>query len=155
MLTSGEYGLYSSVYTSLTGTGLTVGRIEQTPNTGHMRMLVQNNSSGGTITDGAAVMFTSGFASSYVVDATTGVGTPMVGVNDMAGASIPAGSYFWITIKGFCKVLVATGTSINDRVSPSATAGTLGAQVSGMPVHCVAYAANSSGSQAKTLCYIY
>jgi len=119
-------------------------------------MLVQNNPGGGTLPIGAALKFTSGYASSYEVDETAASAHTdyTLGVNDNAGATIPAGSYFWASIKSFCSPLVATGTSIGQVVDSSAVAATL-APDGTLQTNIVAAAANSSGSPAQTLCYIY
>ena len=154
-----KYGLFTDTYTSLTGTGLMPGMVAASTNSPDLKMLVQNNSSGGTITAGEALMFTTGAATSYEVDAATGTGTPIIGVNDQAGtvhtgASIAAGTYFWMSYKGFAYPLVATGRSVNDLLGPSATAGTLDVRSTAMQSNIVLLAANSSGGALAKLCFI-
>ena len=167
MLTPANFGLLSSVYTSLTGTGLMPGQLQQVQNTPNVKMLVQADSSGGTIAAGAACRFKSGYASSYIVGETAAAADYVEGVNDNAGAAIPAGSYFWLSVEGFAYPLVASGTSIGELLSSSGTAGTLGAAATTgagtspsiiapqVQANIVAEAANSSGNPAATLVYLH
>jgi hypothetical protein len=159
MLTPANFGLLSSVYTSLTGTGLMPGQLQQVQNSPNIKMLVQA-SSAGTIAASAACRFTSGYASTYLVSETGAAADYVEGVNDNAGAAIPAGSYFWLSVGGFVSVLAADGTAIGEILASSATAGTLGPSTTTtaspqVQANIVAQAANSSGNPAVTLAYLH
>lgn len=129
MLTSTTVDSGSAVYTSLpVGLGLTAGMIIQDPNTAHFRILVQNNSSGSTIANNAALIWTTASnATGYLVDASTAAAQVIAGVNDLANSTIAAGSFFWMTYKGPATVLVAASVSSGVQVVTSSTAGQLGA----------------------------
>ena len=153
-----NFGLFTSTYTSLAGTGLQAGMVKQVPNAADYKMLVQNNPSGGTITAGECLMWTSGAAASYEVDATTGTGTPIIGVNDQAGtvhtgASIAAGTYFWMSCKGFCYPQVLTAQSANALLGPSGTAGSATTRSTSQQSNILLCAA--SGAGGATLAYIF
>lgn len=157
MLTSATFGLSTDVYSTLpSGSGLAVGEVVQFQNIGRLRMLVQYNpSASGALAANAAVKFI-GTAGAYVVDEVAAAGDSVLGVNDLAGTTIPVGNYFWITIKGPCFPLLTTTISAGTIVNPGATAGSLSA--------ASATAANqqtnieslaSSGSGGATACWIY
>lgn len=158
MLTSQNFGLLSSTYSSLSAagqgaSGLTVGMVQQVPNTPNFKMLVQNDNA--TLAANAAVTFKSGSASSYIVTPCTTTGTPCIGVNDNAGGTVAANYYFWISIRGFVSVLAANGVAVDDLLGPTATSGTLDARTTAQQANIVATAANSSGSAAATAAYIF
>ena len=148
-----NYGDTTAVYTALVG-GLQVGMYDGQVNTWRQRIFVQNNPSGSTIAIGAALKFTAGSASSYEVDATTGTGDVCVGINDAAGATIPAGSYFWMTVRGFCKPLVLNGVTQGQVLAPSATTGVLQQSAGDFQGNISAAAAQSGGGNTQTLCWM-
>ena len=157
MLTPANFGQTSDVYATLpTGSGLVLGMVRQEPNAWRFRQLVQNNPIGSTIVNGAALTWTATEGGEYVVDATTATtDTPCVGVNDAAGASISAGQYFWMTIKGFASALVANGTAQGVVVNPIATAGVLGVTTAvNQQGNIITAAAQTGGGNTITLCQI-
>ena len=146
-----NYGLFSDTYSSLTGTGLSVGMTKEVPNTPNVKMLVQNDS-GGTLADGAALKFTT--PASFLVAADASAAIPVIGIQDNVGGTVAVNLYFWASIEGFCYPLVATGTSIGDLLNPSAASGVLGPYATTGQGDIQAQAANTSGSAAKRLCFI-
>lgn len=151
------FGLLSSQYSSLSlAGGLLPGQIQTNQNTGNVKMFVQNDPSGGNLTVNAALKFKSGSATSFIIQPTAASAhTDYVeGVNDQVTAVVPAGYYFWMTLKGQCTPLVASGVNIGDTIDASATAGTLSGSAT-KQTNIVAQAANSSGSAAATACYIH
>ena len=156
-----RYGQSTDVYTAaqLAATGLLAGQVYEVPNSPTRRMLVRNNPSGSSILAGQAVMFTSGYANSFYVDAVTS-GVPALGVNDNAttlhtGDTILVGYYFWVTIKGFAYPNVKTGTSANTLVCPCATAGALDTRTTTNQSNIMLLVANSTGSDAQKAAYIF
>lgn len=149
MLTSGNFGLYSETYTSLTGTGLQVGRRETTPDNLAEKMLVLNDS-GATIAANAAVSFIAASATSYEVaaaDSDTDASL-VIGVNDNVGGTVADNVYFWITVRGFATVLVNAGIVAGGLVAPSSTAGSLGAAGNTQQTNIQAIEASPGGGGA-------
>lgn len=149
MLTSGNFGLYSDTYTSLSGTGLIVGRRETTQDNKKTVMLVLNDSAA-TIAANAAVSFIAATASEYEVaaaDSDTDASLA-IGVNDNVGGTVADNVYFWITVQGFATVLVNAGISAGGLVAPSSTAGSLGASGTSQQTNIQAIEASPGGGGA-------
>jgi hypothetical protein len=184
MLTSVPPGLFNQVYSTLpTALGFQLGDIAQVANSDKFVMLVVNhdqsaaNGGGGggsTITANEALQWNTTASHSnvpfYGVDAlAASATTECVGVNDMAGAgsnaypasiggaSITAGQYFWMTVRGWCYPLVAASTTAGAVVGPgTGAAGTLQATTPGTTSQSgsiVCVAGTASGSAAAALCY--
>jgi hypothetical protein len=132
---------------------MAVGQTYPIANSNAEKVLVQNNPSGSTLAIGAALKFTSGSASSYVVDATTAATDVCIGVADNPTTTVPAGSYFWMSTKGFCSPLVANGTAFGKVLEPSGTAGVLQATAGDNQGNISSAAAQSGGGNTQTLCW--
>jgi len=117
------YGV-SSVQTTLQQ-GMSTGQKVILPN-GKECTLVQNSSGGSTIAKNAALVLSLA-SGALTVNATSAANTIATGVNDNANATIPAGSYFFMTERGLMYPLVAASVAAGAIVNPSGTSGTLAA----------------------------
>lgn len=156
MLTPVNFGLLTDVMAALpSGSGLSVGMVQQIPNTTEFAVLVKNGAVDLPI--GAALKL-HGTTEDYVVDVTTNLGEIASYFNSLAGIVIPATYYFWAGVKGYQSLLVATGTSAGDLLVPSAADGVLTTfDISSPPQqqsNILLVAGNSSGAEALRLCLV-
>lgn len=113
MLTSVSVGSFSDVYTTLPdGLGLKLGMVVQEPNTFNFKQLVQHDAgASASLPVDAACQWEYAATESYICLCTTNTGEIIIGSNDNAGVVIPPGSYFWLSVKGFCNMLGAASIS--------------------------------------------
>lgn len=118
-----------------------------------LQFVQYNPSAGGNMPVGAACKM----IGQYVVDQTAAQGDICIGCNDVSGAVIPPGSYFWMNKIGLQKPLVAASVAAKTVLSASNTAGTLAAWQSGLSVpqqsNIISLAA-SGGGGGQTLSYV-
>lgn len=109
--------------------------------------LVQYNPAGvgGSLAIGGAVKM----ISTDVVDGTSAVTESAIGFNDVSGAVVPIGSYFWMNRHGFCKPLVAAGIAAGVNPGCTATFATLGAAQAGLNKNITLLAASGAGGQTN------